>query len=75
MRKRNSPDASTLERIRRAAIMQLHKLGAVSVSEMETLLVEHVDDVLERLFRHCAFVRVRVSDSEFLEIHPKGTVH
>jgi hypothetical protein len=75
MRNQAAPNAETLERIRRAAIMQLHNMGVVPAAEMPGLLGEHVDDVLDRLFRHCGVVRVRISDSELLEIHPKGTVH
>ena len=75
MGNQTAPNAETLERIRRAAIMQLHNMGAVPAAEMPGLLAEPVDDVLERLFRHCAVVRVRISDDELLEIYPKGTVH
>jgi hypothetical protein len=66
MRNQAAPNAETLERIRRAAIMQLHNMGVVPAAEMPGLLGEHVDDVLDRLFRHCGVVRVRISDSELL---------
>lgn len=68
------PDAATLERVRRAAIVRMSQMGLIAPFEIPALAAAHVDDVLDRLFQHCGTLRVRVADNRYLEIHRGRTV-
>lgn len=69
------PDANMLARIKTGAIAQLAHLGLITPFELPALALAHVDDVLDRVFLHCAVIRVRVADDRWIEIHPNGSVH
>lgn len=75
MRNLTAPDADTLDRIKASAIAQLSHLGLVRPDEIPALVRAHVDTVLDRVFRHCAVIRVRIADNRVIEIHPQGSVH
>ena len=64
------PDFRTPELVRRAALVELNKRGLAAVSELAQLADAHLDDILDVLFLHCGKLRVRVSDTRYLEIHP-----
>lgn len=68
------PDAVTLERVRRVALLELNKRGLATVDELAQLADAHVDDVLDVLFLHCGMIRVRTSDDRYLEIRPGRTM-
>ena len=69
------PDSDTLARIKTGAIARLLHLGLTTPSELPALALAHVDDVLDRVFLHCAVIRVRVADDRWIEIHRNGSVH
>ena len=69
------PDADMLARIKAGAIAQLAHLRLITPSELPALALSHVDDVLDRVFLHCAVIRVRVADDRCIEIHRNGSVH
>ena len=68
------PDFFTLERIRRAALVELNKRGFASAEEMAELADAHVDDVLDHLFLHCGVLRVRITRNRYIEVHPGRTM-
>ena len=75
MRNLTQLDSATLGRIKAGAIAKLIQLGLVRGDELPALARAHVDDVLDRVFLHCAVIQIRISDDQFIHIHPQGSVH
>ncbi|GLV24168.1 hypothetical protein TomTYG45_06100 [Sphingobium sp. TomTYG45] len=69
-----TPDFFTMERIRRAALVELNKRGLASAEEMAELADAHLDDVLDHLFLHCGKLRVRITRNRYIEVHPGRTM-
>ena len=69
-----TPDFFTLERIRRAALVELNKRNLVTADELAELADAHLDDVLDHLFLHCGKLRVRITRNRYIEVHPGRTM-
>lgn len=58
--------------LRLQCIAHLGKIGVINALEAGPLMAGHIDHLLDRMFRHFGKLRFRLSDTEWLEIHPGG---
>lgn len=69
-------DRDRMDTFKRACVEKLLALGAVNVLEAGPLASRHIDDLLDRIFQHCGYMRARTTGTDYIMIQPGGvTLH